>query len=356
MYASAPWDGVWCVLSPTGCTPTIPPNPSLPQALNRFRTYFTSLPLVTRTLLVITVSIHVARSLAGGRPPVEALCLGSPSRPLRLLTAPFTHAGWLHLLFNAWAFAPTAAVREATVGSAGFGCEVVGMTLASGLLFWALAAALTAATRHATACSVGASSLVFALLQADAAGPTPPPPVVVGAVRIPPRLYPSLLAAAIQVLVPHVSAAGHAAGLLAGEAAGAVRRHAPHVLAAVAARADGWTPRAITYLPGWSPPTGHAGLPVSVGDAPEPPPTVPGAGLAARASALFVSLRGGGGDGSEYQPLTTEAGDANPFPGTGDGHVLGGGASVAVLPPSAAAAAAAAARAASAQQQQQQQG
>ena len=329
--------------------------PSLPpQALTRFRAWFTSLPLVTRSLLVVTVSIHVARSLAGGRPPVEALCLGPPSRPLRLLTAPLTHAGWLHLVFNAWAFAPTAAVREAALGSAGFGCEVLGMTLASGLLFWLLAAALAAATRHATACSVGASSLVFALLQADAAGPTPPPPVVLGSVRVPPRVYPALLAAAIQILVPHVSAAGHTAGLLAGEAAGAVRRHAPHLLAAVAVRADAWTPRAVASLPGWSPPIGHAGLPVSVGDAPEPSPAVPGAGLAARASAWFASLRGGGGGGSEYQPLTTHAGDANPFPGAGGGHVLGGGASVAALPPSAAAAAAAAARAASAAQQQQQ--
>jgi len=327
-----------------------------PQAANAARAWFSSLPAVTRATVATLILTHAARVVVG-RPAVASLCLGAVRglrAPYRLFSAPITHLGLAHLAFNTWALAPSAGRREREAGSGGVVVDLVGAAVVSGALYLALASLLgvlpnAIVAAYPPACYAGASGVIFALMLADAVGPTPPPAVPLGAFTLPARLYPYALAALLQVLLPGVSATGHLAGLLAGEAGGAARTRAPGALAAAAAAVDRAVPAPVKrVLGGWVDPTGgDAGLPTQAsgeGGAPSPA----GYGVAARLAALVASLRGGSEPG--YEPLVPADDAPTPFGGAGPaapGRAVGG--APAAAGPAAAAAAAAAARAAAQQ-------
>lgn len=154
----------------------------------------------------------------------------------RLLSAPLTHLGVLHLLFNAWAIIPVASDREREAGSGVLLLELLFLALSSGLVF-----VLGGEGVHdffdevvdflkievpRPACAAGASGIALGLLSAAAGSPGAPSRFDVAGFSLPGRLRPWLLAAAVQLLVPEVSLAGHVSGLLCGEVVGAARRSA----------------------------------------------------------------------------------------------------------------------------------
>jgi len=234
----------------------------------------------TTAVLVLLTAAHAGR-LAAGRPSLASLCLDGPAilhdpyhQAYRLASSALTHAGWLHLGFNAAALGPLLSRREAAGGGAGAVGDLAGLVLAGGLLFLGATAAAPGLGLPTPGCAVGISGAIFGLMTAS---PSPAPAVLAGgALTVPGRAYPWALIAALQFLMPGLSAAGHVCGALAGEALGAGRR---------------W---------GWlADPWGDGGggsLPTTAG-----PPSAGAPAWRARMSAFF---RRGGGEGADgWTPL-----------------------------------------------------
>ena len=193
-------------------------------------------PATTGTL---TAGPATAANTAGGRPPPRMSApppRGPPPRhspnaapPL----PPHAAAGWCANQAPASPRPRMPAARWALISPVSRAAVV-----ASGALYVALASLLglapSSVATYPPACTAGASGIIFALMLADAAGPTPPPGVALSSFTLPARAYPYALAAVLQFLLPGVSATGHLAGLLAGEAGGAARPRAPRTLAAAA--------------------------------------------------------------------------------------------------------------------------
>ena len=188
-----------------------------------------SLPPVTLAFTALLVAAHVLRLALGIG--VLAWCLDvrlvlKKVQLWRLLSAPLTHLGVLHLLFNAWAIIPVASDREREAGSGVLLLELLFLALSSGLVF-----VLGGEGVHdffdevvdflkievpRPACAAGASGIALGLLSAAAGSPGAPSRFDVAGFSLPGRLRPWLLAAAVQLLVPEVSLAGHVSGLLCG--------------------------------------------------------------------------------------------------------------------------------------------
>lgn len=275
-----------------------------------------AVPPVTLAFTALLVLAHVLRlSLGVG---VLAWCLDVrrviKRRELwRALSGLLCHVGIVHLLFNAWAIVPAASDREREAGSGVLILELLFLALASGAAFVLggegahdlLDEKVEALGRFRVprpACAAGASGVALGLLAAAAGSPGAPARFDLGGLSLPGRLRPWLLAAAVQLLVPEVSLAGHVSGLLCGEAVGCARRSgaARERIGRAGAAVDGLlrAPLAMVRSLGAGAASGGGGggvgvgaslLPVSSGESGSG-----GTGLGARFSALFKSRRRSG--------------------------------------------------------------
>lgn len=322
------------------------------------------------------VLAHVVRLAL--RVPILAWCLDvkrvlKKKEAWRLFTSPLDHVGLFHLLFNLWALTPAAEERERDAGPGVLSLELLFLTLASGALFVGGGEILhdllddvrvfggsTKLEFPRPACAAGASGIAFGLINAAAGSPGAPPRFDLGGFSVPGRLRPWALAVAVQLMVPEVSLAGHAAGLVTGEAVSWARRD-PTVREKVS-RAGAAVERVFaSVVPGRRRGGGGAGIGIGIGASLLP--VISGGGgdngdgsdgssssgrgrsLGARLAALFGGGRrrsGGGG----WQAVPGE----EPPRGrtTGGGAAEGGEATTPAMSPAEAAKAAAEARAAAA--------
>ena len=185
-----------------------------------------ALPVATIALAVANVAAYAALALwSHARPGVgfEAMLVrgGALFRPAitagewwRLCTAPFLHAGWVHLAVNVWGLWMLGRFVEGAFGPARF----LAVYLAAALL-----ASTASASLGAGAISVGASGAVLGLLGALAST------LVLRRGAWPERWRRALLGAllllaatqiALGFAVPSVDNAAHIGGLVGGAAAG----------------------------------------------------------------------------------------------------------------------------------------
>jgi membrane associated rhomboid family serine protease len=115
---------------------------------------------VTRILVIVNVAVYLLGWVVPGLARQFALVpLGVASGDwYRLLTAPFLHAGLLHLLLNMWALWVLGAVLEPLLGRRRFGALYAASALAGSALSYAFLDPFTLA--------LGASGAVYGLLGA----------------------------------------------------------------------------------------------------------------------------------------------------------------------------------------------
>lgn len=209
-------------------------------ALSSAWSHVASLPPVTLGFTALLVLAHVLRLIL--RIGVLAWCLDvryviKKHQLWRLLSGVFTHLGVFHLMLNAWGITLVAADREREAGSGVLLLELVFLALSSGAAFVLggegihdlldeIKALNIKIEVPRPACAAGASGVALGLLAAAAGSPGAPGRFDFGGFSLPGRLRPWLLAAAIQLMVPEVSLAGHVSGLLCGEVVGWARRSA----------------------------------------------------------------------------------------------------------------------------------
>ncbi|KAK4533911.1 hypothetical protein CCYA_CCYA20G4793 [Cyanidiococcus yangmingshanensis] len=174
------------------------------------------------------------------RIPFSAVCLEPglqmPQNAYRILTAPFFHLNWVHILSNMSVFLDVGPALERRFGSLLFICLILFMTVASGIMHEALAWTFLSLMNNqlwtkgaeqprwmlslatiSRGCSVGFSGVLFALLVIRVYEiPASEVIWILDTVPCPARLYPVVLLILLQLLLPAVSFFGHLGGLLCG--------------------------------------------------------------------------------------------------------------------------------------------
>jgi len=131
------------------------------------------LHLLTRAVLILIVAAfvysHLLLSAFSGEQFINshALCPAAVLRLqlTRLLTAPFIHLSFAHLLFNGLAWAQSAGALEPRLGSAALLVFVGAIALGGGALHAVLATVLSAAAPMS--CAAGLSGVIFGLLAVE---------------------------------------------------------------------------------------------------------------------------------------------------------------------------------------------
>ena len=173
-------------------------------------------PAVTLAVLVLLISVHVCAALGDFNAVLSASAI-VPALVLRgeawrLVSSAAVHGGLLHLAMNGASLWALGGSLEPLLGSAAFACLLAALAPLCGALYVALAAA----AGDLRAAAVGFSGVLFALAVDEAALSPAPTRSVFGLFSVPTRLYPWVLCAALQLLLPNASLLGHLAGLLAG--------------------------------------------------------------------------------------------------------------------------------------------
>ncbi|KAK9790544.1 hypothetical protein WJX73_007583 [Symbiochloris irregularis] len=186
--------------------------------------WFRSIPLCTRSVLVLCSGIY-ACCLLTGYDDFYPFCLSAQDvvqklQVYRIFTSPLLHVGILHIAFNMLAFVPIASSLERTQGSLPLAHLLALLTLVGDSFFIILSYALSYwdEQRWLNTCAVGFSGIVFGLIVIDNAASGASHRSVFGFFAVPAKVYPWALLLLWQILLPGVSFLGHLGGILAGEA------------------------------------------------------------------------------------------------------------------------------------------
>ena len=137
----------------------------------------------------------------------------------RILTAPFFHAGDMHLYFNLASFVWKGISLERKFGSGYFLYMIAVFSVATNLVYlavnWVLAE-LLGQWSFVQSCAVGFSGVIFALKVVTTHLQPPGMTRVMGYFPVPTRLACWAELILISVLFPHVSFVGHLSGILVG--------------------------------------------------------------------------------------------------------------------------------------------
>jgi membrane associated rhomboid family serine protease len=229
---------------------------SAPAPPSRLREFFLTSPLVTSSILVICVFVFVLDNVLDFGEALATTAV-SPSTVFgqlqlyRVVTAAFTHGGVLHVGMNMLSLVSLGSSLEPLFGSLGFFFLTLLYTVLVGFLFCCLGAVVSlGAPSYWYASAVGFSGVLFAFAVDETSLSPAPTRSVFGLFAVPTKLYPWVLMALLQVLLPNVSLLGHLAGILVGlcHSAGLLAPLLPS--AAALRRVEGaWLPPALVRLP-----------------------------------------------------------------------------------------------------------
>ncbi|CAG9461937.1 unnamed protein product [Pedinophyceae sp. YPF-701] len=196
-----------------------------PSPQTQLREWFRGIPLCTKSLLVVNVSIFVVAAILGWD-NYRAVCMApyalvSSFQIYRVVTSMFVHLGLLHIAFNMLAFVPIGSVLERSLGTLRLAHTILALAIVSAVLHVATAAALlpfTPTDDQFYACSVGFSGIIFGLIVVETAVSGAERRSLFGFFTVPAKVYPYALVAFLQLIMPSVSLLGHLSGALAGQA------------------------------------------------------------------------------------------------------------------------------------------
>eukprot|EP01064_Diplonema_japonicum_P009847 TRINITY_DN1727_c0_g2_i1.p1 TRINITY_DN1727_c0_g2~~TRINITY_DN1727_c0_g2_i1.p1 ORF type:complete len:334 (+),score=53.61 TRINITY_DN1727_c0_g2_i1:74-1003(+) len=201
-------------------------QPSVANLRTTATTWWCNLPMATRAVLVVCTSMWFLNGI--GLYHISGACSGGYTllgkwQIWRLLTAPITHVGLLHLAMNMAALLSLLPPLEKAHGTA------AAFTMLFLFMVLSQIIAITPCTVFHVlfgvdwvfewrACSAGISGVLFSLLTlhvtTDESGLLPVKRVLCG-FAIPNAAYPWVLIVLIQLLMPGVSFMGHVGGVLA---------------------------------------------------------------------------------------------------------------------------------------------
>lgn len=190
------------------------------------------IPLITRSVLVICIVIYILQVTIGfglGSVCIIAWKVLKRGQIWRLVTAPFVHAGLLHVTLNMLTWLSIGSSLERSMGSFLIGWIVMILVLLGNVLYvlvsWAISfiplkVAFLGQLNPATVmhqCAVGYSGVLFGLLVIENKMSRESRRSIFGFFSVPAPFFPVVLLILWQLLVPRVSFLGHLTGLLVGE-------------------------------------------------------------------------------------------------------------------------------------------
>ncbi|GJQ10003.1 hypothetical protein GpartN1_g1794.t1 [Galdieria partita] len=196
--------------------------------LNRVKAFLVNFPgttLVTGLLCYLIILLYIFQTLS--KTGSSFYCI-SPTqvfvsyRVYSLLTAPFFHYGFWHLLFNMVALLGLGPVVESRKGSILYGLICFLLLLVSESFFLIFELCLYILSRYlfvipiSESCVVGLSGLLFALLVIDCNQVSVRTVQLFNRIPIRSQWIPWMLLLLIQAILPDISFLGHLGGIVAG--------------------------------------------------------------------------------------------------------------------------------------------
>lgn len=193
---------------------------SPPAPPSRLHEFLSSVPVITRALLVINVSVHVVIfvfSWSLNRFAISAnLVLGS-GEYYRVVSAAFVHAGLMHIFMNMSSLLQLGLSLEAHFGSLQFLFLSIWSILIVGMLYVLLAVLFSYVDAGQYYSSgVGYSGVLFTYALIEAYHTTETSRSIFGFFSVPAKMYPFILLIILQVVIPNISFLGHFSGILVG--------------------------------------------------------------------------------------------------------------------------------------------
>ena len=138
----------------------------------------------------------------------------------RLVSNAFFHGGFFHILFNMLTLQQLGPSLEATVGTTRFMLLSLVLAFVAGLLYVAVCYGCSVVFQDSTwllSSAVGFSGVLFAYATIESFSPSAAPTrSFYGLFNVNSKLYPWLLMAVLQIVMPNVSFLGHVTGILVG--------------------------------------------------------------------------------------------------------------------------------------------
>jgi membrane associated rhomboid family serine protease len=194
----------------------------------RLKVWFTSIPFMTRCLLVLMTTLFIAGYIIKISHyhfcTLPRVIIDHPLQFYRLLTSTFLHGGVLHILMNSMAFLALGPWWERTVGSLLFFYQICLLfPLGAGLIHILLALIASYNPIYpylvwTNSCGVGFSGVLFTLMILQVQQSRESNTSLYGLISVPTKIYPWVLLILLQVILPNVSLLGHLSGMLIGYA------------------------------------------------------------------------------------------------------------------------------------------
>jgi len=183
----------------------------------RFMVWLKSIPLVTRSVMIVCVCLFAFEVLSFGYMPfVRMFCISSDTvlssfQLYRVFLAQIQHIGLIHLVMNMISFLPMATTMERKIGSFQFCYAHLLFTLTNSILYLIISKVFSL-----NSCSAGLSGIIFSILVVDVSSSLEPTHPVLGLFSVPTAIYPWVLLVTMSILLPDVSFVGHLCGIISG--------------------------------------------------------------------------------------------------------------------------------------------
>eukprot|EP00727_Mastigamoeba_balamuthi_P004985 m51a1_g14485 hypothetical protein (258) ;mRNA; r:731837-732819 len=190
--------------------------------ISRARVWLESVPLVTRSVLLLCTALCLYELVFGA--VSLRVCLmpfwfrvSFKRALLRVFTSPFFHVDVLHILANMLSFVPMGTVFERKAGSLGALNAILAFVVVNAALHTGIALAsdgLGLTRLLALRCSLGFSGVIFAVDVAASVSDSVSRSFF--GFTVPAHAFPWVALIVMQVILPGVSFLGHLAGILSG--------------------------------------------------------------------------------------------------------------------------------------------
>jgi len=195
---------------------------STPSLSTRFSVWFKSIPLVTRSVIAVCVTIQLIEYIFGS--VTGHICIYPPKivnshEYWRLFTAAWFHGGILHILMNMMAFQGLGTTIERQLGSLSLLYNIILFDLLIAILHVFISSVTFYTGLYLDflfQCTVGLSGVIFALLVININNSESPSQNLFGFLNVPTKIYPWVLLIVLQIIMPGVSFVGHLSGILIG--------------------------------------------------------------------------------------------------------------------------------------------
>jgi membrane associated rhomboid family serine protease len=190
------------------------------SGVGRMEEFLSSVPVVTRALLVINCLVHIlifALSLSLNTFAVSAHLVVDDGEYYRIFSAAWVHAGLMHIFMNMSSLLQLGLSLEAHFGSLQFMFLTLWSVFAVGILYVFMAEVFSFVDpRQLYSSGVGYSGVLFCYALIEAYHTTETTRSIFGMFNVPSRMYPFILLIILQVVIPNISFLGHASGIIVG--------------------------------------------------------------------------------------------------------------------------------------------